>query len=226
MKQPLLDLFDYKPTFNNFMPMKNEIISASLQSFSSQFTHIIGEPLSGKTHLLKSWVNLAHMQSKTSIYLDYQEFKTNTENSNNLYNIADNNRFIAIDNIDLLDDNQQILLFDLFNYIKLNAKNNYLLTSSKINLEHCKVREDLKTRIQSGLNLNLKALDDNNLLQALEIYIRKEGIKISHTELNYLMNHFERNIGHLINAIHKISSIALIKKRNITIPLIKEAFLY
>ncbi len=226
MQQPLLDLFDYKPTFDNFMPTNNEIIVASLQSFSSQFTHIIGTSLSGKTHLLKAWVNLAHTQSKTSIYLDYNALSTNKKTSLNLQNIVDSYRFIAIDNIDLLSNKQQVLLFDLFNYIKLNDKNNYLLTSSKLNLESSKLRDDLKTRLLSGLNLNLKALNDECLLQALEIYINKEGIKISSIELNYLVNHFARNIGLLINAIHKISNIALIKKRNITIPLIKEAISY
>ena len=54
--QQLLDLFNQNYDFNSFIASGNEITVANLQSFTNQFTHIYGEHLTGKTHLLKSWV--------------------------------------------------------------------------------------------------------------------------------------------------------------------------
>lgn len=220
MQIQLLDLFEQKASFDNFIAINNEIVVAPLQNFSSQFTHIVGTNLSGKTHLLKAWTNLAISNNETSIYLDVTNLDKNTIL---LRNLITHYKFIALDNIDNLDIAYQIELFDLFNSIKLNNLNNFLLTSSKNNLENnLTMREDLKTRILSGLNLYLKALSEDELTQLLDIHAKKEGIKINTTELAYLVNHYTRNTGTLIQALQKIANSALLQNRNITIPLIKE----
>lgn len=216
--QQLLDLFNQHYDFNSFIASGNEITVANLQSFTNQFTHIYGEHLTGKTHLLKSWVNLASSRHQNAIYLDARELINEQLSGINL----DELRFIAIDNIDTLDEDQQIELFDLFNHIKLNNRDNYLLTSSTINLNNSKIRIDLKTRIYSGLVFGLKNLNESELLSALTIYSNREGIKIGEAELKYLLHHYTRNLGKLIQLILKISNAALALKKTITIPLIKQ----
>lgn len=219
MKPQLLDLLTISPSFDNYISINNEIINCSLQQFSSQFTHIIGASLSGKTHLLKAWVQLAIEQNKAAVYLDGEHLGPGYS----LRSLANAYSFIALDNIDKLDNERQIELFDLFNSIKLNNLNNCLLTSSHIHLEQApNMRQDLKTRILSGLNLSLRGLNDQELLYALAIYTNKAGIKITPAELKYLVNHYTRNIGMLINAIHKIANTAVLENRHITIPLIKQ----
>ena len=136
MQPQLLDLFGSNPTFSNFIPLNNQKIINLLSSYNSQFSHIIGASHSGKTHLLKAWI---HSAPSTAIFID-NALETN------LREIVDNYKYIAIDNIEYLDDNKQIELFDLFNQIKLNNLNNQLLTSSRKQLS-TKIREDLKTRI-------------------------------------------------------------------------------
>ena len=85
--------------------------------------------------------------------------------SEQLNNInLDEYRFIAVDNIDTLNEDQQIELFDLFNHIKLNNRDNYLLTSSTLNLNNAEIRIDLKTRIYSGLVFGLKISMNQNCL--------------------------------------------------------------
>jgi DnaA family protein len=211
MQPQLLDLFDSKPTFNSFIPLSNHKVVTLLSSYSSQFTHIVGAPQSGKTHLLTAWVNSA---PDVALFID-------NPLQINLREIVHNYQYIAIDNIQNLDDNKQIELFDLFNQIKLNNLNNQLLTSSSMHLD-TKIREDLKTRILSGINLPLKALSDNELMDAVDIFTAKEGITLDVTEKSYLINHYTRNLGVLIKTIHKITEAAIIEKRNITIPFIKQ----
>ncbi len=214
--QLLLDLFNREFEFTNFIASGNEICVANVQNFSSQYTHIFGVHLTGKTHLLKSWVNLANHKYGNAIYFCARSYLANLSDLNlDLY------RFIACDNIDLLNEAQQIELFDLFNHIKLNNRDNFLLTSSTQTLHNSKIRQDLKTRLQSGLVFALKNLNDDELLNALNIFINREGIKVAESELKYLVHHYTRNLGQLINLINKVSNQALSTKKQITIPLIK-----
>lgn len=217
-KQPLLDLFDQEYEFSTFITTNNEVVVANLQDFSTQFTHIYGEHLSGKTHLLKAWVNLANRRYNAGIYLT----------SDDLINISVHDidlntyRFIAIDDIDQSNDNQQIAIFDLFNLIKLNGLDNYLLTSSRVNLNHANLRIDLKTRIHSGVVFGLKNLSEESLIAALTIYTRREGIKFGEPEIKFLLTHYDRNLGQLLQLINQISLFATSNKKPITVHLIKQ----
>lgn len=224
MEQQLLDLFDTQPTFENYITLGNEFVYNALTEQKHQYIHIIGNTLHGKTHLLKAWVHKTQSASgrnaeKSAIYIDAQH----KCDENHLRQLSDNYQFIAIDNIEMFDDINQIAMFDLFNSIKLNNLNNMLLTSSKTSLEHnLHLRDDLKTRILSGLTLHLKAPNDEDLLCILQAYTINEGINIAEPELNYLINHYTRNIGILIDTIRKIVNTALLENRHITIPLIKQ----
>ncbi len=211
MQPQLLDLFGSNPTFTNFIPLNNQKIVNLLSNYTSQFIHIIGASHSGKTHLLKSWVQSA---PGTAIFID-------NPLEINLRETVSNYKYIAIDNIESLDDDKQIELFDLFNQIKLNNLTNQLLTSSRIQLS-INIRDDLKTRILSGINLNLKALNDDELIDAIGIFTKEEGINLANSEKAYLINHYTRNIGVLITTIHKITNSAVEQQRNITIPFIKQ----
>ncbi|MCC2644889.1 MAG: hypothetical protein K0R94_667, partial [Burkholderiales bacterium] len=77
-------------------------------------------------------------------------------------------------------------------------------------------------RLKSGLVLNLKMLDDDEILKALGHIAGAEGIGITDEGLNFLINHYNRNIGQLVIAMRNIADTAVLEKRNITIPLIKK----
>lgn len=218
LAQQLLDLFNREYEFSSFIGAGNEISVANLESFSSQYTHIYGEHLTGKTHLLKAWVNHANHTSKNAIYIDANELKQQFIAELNLEQF----HFIAIDNIDRLNNERQIELFDLFNHIKLNNRNNHLLTSSTINLNFSTLRDDLKTRIHSGLIFALKQMNELELIDALNTYTIQEGIKFKRQELEYVLKHYTRNLGKLIQLINQLSKSALRQKKEITIPFIKQ----
>lgn len=217
MQAQLLDLFTKSSTFENFIPLKNEASFTALKDFSHQFTHLTGGHLSGKTHLLQAWVRLAQSHNKNAIYIE-----ASSDDSVNFRDISNKFDYVAIDNIERLNGLQQILLFDLFNAIKLNNLEVFLLTSSKNSLDKITtLRDDLKTRLMSGLTIDLKALNDDEIKDAINIYINQQGIKLGLLEINFLINHCRRNIGLLITTIHKIADHAVLENRNITIPFIK-----
>lgn len=213
MQSQLLDLFSYPQTFETFIPLGNEMLCECLTSNDNQFIHIIGSNSSGKTHLLKAWVD--HHQD--SIYLDHFS-------QEQIPGLIQGYKHIAIDDVDKLDLDTQIAVFNLFNQIKLANLNIRLLTSSHNNLDVIKTfREDLRTRLLSGIKLHLKALDDEHLLEAIETYCKTHGIKLPNAESKFILSRYPRNLGVLIQAIDKVSNHALLYHKNITIPLIKQA---
>ena len=219
MQQELLDLFENEPQFNNFIKLGNEAVYEALFNQTQQYINIIGNNLHGKTHLLKAWVNYKlSLKKNSAIYID---LANNKYYVNSLRNLADKYQFIAIDDVDILTDKQQIAIFDLFNNIKLNNLSTSLLTSSS-DATYSKLREDLKTRLLSGLTISLKSSNDEDLIKILQIYNLSEGINISDIELKYLISHYTRNIGVLINTIKLLAKKALLENRNITIPFIKQ----
>ncbi|MFN8770260.1 MAG: HdaA/DnaA family protein [Neisseriaceae bacterium] len=219
MKAQLLDLFTNEPSLDNFITVNNQIIIDALKNNENQFIHIVGVKSSGKTHLLKAWVNGANANHKSAIYIDANLQESEQE----LRQLATYYQYIAIDNVEALNEHYQIELFDLFNSIKLNNRNNLLLTSSAINLENNQnIRADLKTRILSGLTLQLKMPSDEEIIETLQNFKLNQGISIDDSELSYMITHYTRNIGILINTINKIAEFAVLEKRNITIPLIKQ----
>lgn len=217
MQVQLLNLFEEEISFGNFIGLKNEELITLLKDSNIGFIHLVGAPLSGKTHLLKAWVNYALNNNYTSVYFNDQNF-----NIADIKSVVSEFNYIAIDNIDQLTILQQENLFDLFNEIKLNDLPNRLLTSSTLGFEEFPLRVDLKTRLLSGINLTIKALNDQELIEAVLIYANQFGIKIGILELEYLINHYQRNIGSLINSLNLLSEAALKRRRHITIPLIKD----
>jgi DnaA family protein len=214
METQILDLFETKPSFDNFIHINNEHIINLLTSYSHQFVNIIGTKYSGKTHLLKAW---CYQTGPAAIYFN----STNIDNFTT--DLITKYTHIAIDNIDCLNDEHQIQLFNLFNNIKLQKLNNQVLTSSSSALEKLPhLREEFKTRFLSGINLTLKAPNDDELKNAIIFFLSKESITMGENECNYLITHYTRNIGLLIQSIRKIADIAVTQNRNITIPLIKE----
>ncbi len=218
MDTQLLNLFIERYTFENYIKIRNETVVAILQDVNAQFIHLTAIRYLGKTHLLNAWINNAHKQHKSAIYINI-----NNPTHQNLQQLTDKFSYIAIDNIDNADFNTQEQLFNLFNRIKLNNLHNKLLTSSTVTLDKLyNYRHDLITRLLSGINLNIKALTDDELLEAINLYLLSEGIKIELHVQKYLINHLPRNIGRILQLINQASHKALLEKRTITTQLIKE----
>lgn len=219
LKQALLDLFKQECEFDNFIQFNNQLAFTSLSTLTNQFTHLFGEHNVGKTHLLKAWVNLANRKYNSAIYLMADELT-----SFSIYDIdLDTYKFIAIDDIDNIDNDIQDALFKLFNRIKLTNGDTHLLTSSSSNLNQVSIRDDLKTRIHSGVVFQIRPLSDDMLMNALISYTNKIGLVINASELGYLINHTNRNLGEIIDLLNKISHYAVTHKKNISIHTIKQA---
>ena len=114
----------------------------------------------------------------------------------------------------------ELNLFNLYNSTKLNGIKLVLNESSSINKKI--LLPDLKSRINSNFEIVIPRLTDNDKKNIIEIELGKRGININNKCLNFIMNHSSRNHESLQNLVNKLDLLTMERKKNITIPLIKE----
>ena len=82
--------------------------------------------------------------------------------------------------------------------------------------------KDLQSRISSISAMSFAELDDEEKRILMELIFNKRGISIDNSVLSYALERSSRNLENIINLVQKIDEYSLSKKRNITVPLLKE----
>mgnify|MGYP005744134509 CR=1 FL=1 len=70
--------------------------------------------------------------------------------------------------------------------------------------------------------MSFAELDDEEKRILMELIFNKRGISIDNSVLSYALERSSRNLENIINLVQKIDEYSLSKKRNITVPLLKE----
>jgi DnaA-homolog protein len=209
MRQLILDLLpESPPTLDNFVPAGNAETLAALTGWLAN-THadtsfcLWGELGSGCTHLsLASGLEYIDAALQPNL------------------NALPDSRFIAIDHVDQLSADGQGALFNLFN--RLKASGGRLLTASPCAPAHLAVREDLRTRLGSGLIYRLLPLSDADKAEALAAQAQERALKLDATLVDYLMRHAPRDMRTLSGLIVALDRYTLEHKRPVTLPLLRD----
>lgn len=122
--------------------------------------------------------------------------------------------------VDSLDGAAQIALFNVFNTQKLAGGK--LLVSSLQPPVALTLREDLRTRLGSGLVYRLHALSDDEKRAALSERAASLGLKLSDEMLDYLFRHGQRDMGSLVALIDALDRFTLRHKRPLTLPILRQ----
>ena len=166
--------------------------------------YLYGPNKSGKTHLGLIW-------KKKFDALIY---------NNNLDEIINYKRNIFIDDIfkNIIEED----IFHLINHCNLNKLN--LLVTSSISLnEYIFQFKDLSSRLKTFINITIDLPDDELLMNLiLKLFTDKQIIIKNPEIINYILRRVDRSYEKIFLFIEKIDKFSLIKKRQLTIPLIKE----
>jgi len=210
-------------SFNNFEKYHPDefIVSASnalayntLQNWQNsfgvnpyKFTLLIkGASSSGKTYLTKIWQNLTNAYVIKDIFFDDEI-------------LARHNAFIIED----IENWQETVLFHLFNLI--NEKQKYLLLTST-NKSKDFTLPDLSSRIKSVLSIILNPPDDELIKILIFKHFSTSSVTISQIVIDFLLVNLPREYNKILEILEDINNFALISKRKITIPLVKEVLSY
>ncbi|MBS57084.1 MAG: hypothetical protein CMP16_04345 [Rickettsiales bacterium] len=174
-----------------------------LENFD-QNIFLFGPKKSGKSFLINLWKNI----NNAVVY------------KNNFSEIIKSKYNIAID--DALTSIDQEKLFHIINHCKLYNLKIYLTSSIDLNNNNFKIK-DLRSRLRSFYYLNIKIPDDEMCKMFMTKLFSKKQIVIKNKEIfDYIFNRVNRTYFDIYLFIEKIDKLSLEKKRQLTIPLIRE----
>jgi len=179
--------------------------------------YVWGPSGSGKSHLLMAMqkfyaaLELPHLYL-TSQHHDWQFADIQTGPNCSAY---------FIDDVESLNSSEVNQLFKLLVDHK-NAPEKLIFVSGSKSSHHLKIREDISSRLSSGLNFELSFLTDAEKIFALQELIKARGLNIAPDLPHWLLTHFYRDLPSLISIIEAVDHYSLQTKRPITLPLLKE----
>ncbi len=196
MKQLLLDIQPPAlPSFENFVIGRNaEAVNSLIQALSpnpqQRFIYLWGEHGSGKTHLIEAC-------KSTGITL-----------------------LICADDVDKLNDEEQISLFNIYN--QLRAEGGVLIATGSAAPTQMGLRDDLATRLAWGLVYQLHPLTDEEKAMALKNHALERGMKLPDEVLDYCLRYLRRDMLSLMATINALDEWSLTYKRPVTLPLLRQ----
>ena len=209
MHQLILDLLpESAPTLDNFVAGGNAETVAALTGWlagahSETSFCLWGEAGSGRSHLLLA-------SGFTSIDALLDPALSNATSAEQM----------AVDHVEALNETGQIALFNHFNRLKMAG--GQLLTAADRPPAHLALREDLRTRLGSGLIYRLLPLSDAEKASALAAQARERALKLTPESIDYLMRHAPRDMRTLSAFIGALDRYTLEHKRAVTLALLRE----
>ncbi len=211
MKQLLLEIAPpAQPTFGNFVAGANRELVHRLRAVAAgqageRVIYLWGDSGSGKQHLLNA---LAHAAARPVVRAGTE---TVPEEAREM--------IVTLSRVHLLDAGQQVRLFNLIN----NLDRAVLVATGPCAPAQLAVREDLATRLGSGLVYQVHALSDAAKREALAAHAQARGFALSEEIAAYLLRHARRDMPSLIAILDSIDRYSLETGRPVTLPLLKDA---
>ena len=201
--------FNYKFNDNNdnelnfFVNQTNFYAFNALINNDTKFSFLYGPKKSGKSYLSKIW-----LKKNNAI-----KYKNNYEVVLNLH------ANILIDNLIFYDQEK---IFHIVNNCILNNSKILITSDIKINSIDFKFN-DLSSRLKTFSNLEIDQPNDEMLLAILtKLLIDKQFIINSNQIFEYILRRVDRSYQGINEIVKKLDKLSLEKKRQLTIPLIKE----
>lgn len=132
-----------------------------------------------------------------------------------------NPRLVAADDVESLEPAAQQALF-----IAINAARDgqaAVLAAGSAPPAGLAMREDLRTRLGSGLVYQLKPLSDADKALHLRAEAHRRGLRLTDEVVWYLLHHLPRDVASLNAVLDLLDRHSLARQRPVTLPLIREA---
>lgn len=200
MKQLLLNIQPVPaPTLENFVPGRNaEVLHSLLLAATGRsevrFLYLWGSGGSGKSHLLTAAATLAQRHGI---------------------------ELVVADDVQHLDDDGQIALFDTFNRLR-DAGRGGLIAAGDAAPTQMGLRDDLATRLAWGLVYQLHPLTDEEKAAALRTHAAERGIRLPDDVVAYCLRYLRRDLRTLMATLEALDTWSLTTKKPVTLPLLRK----
>ncbi len=122
---------------------------------------------------------------------------------------------------EILSDDLELFLFNLFNMCLIDDKKMIISSESSINELDIKL-EDLKSRLNTIVPNEFPHSVDDEKRELIQLELSLRGLVIKKRELDYIFHHHSRDLDNLLTLADKLDRLSLEKKKSISINLIKD----
>ncbi len=206
--------FDYDKNFksdNFYLSKSNKHVFDFLNmwpKWEKNFVNVIGEKLSGKTHLINIF-----LQKNKGIKLEGKSLRNEDLKKIKIY------ENIVIEN--LSSDTDEKILYSLFNLVEQDNKF-IIVTSLKPIVNFTFDLKDLKSRTKNFILLNIEKPDDELIFAIILKNLSDRQISLDDKFIEFIIKRIERSYSKIYDFIYKIDQLSLKKKRSINFKIIKE----
>lgn len=240
MQQLALDIgLAPEPSFERYLSSGNEAALQALQDgvtncvrLASLSAHAIAPALApipiylwgnagtGKTHLLKSVAMALQSRGLSSGWLQPRIHAGRP----NAREFSPDWSAVLIDDIHLLNKAEQQRAFNWFINAAYPSDGQpcWVIATGNVPPVDLPMRDDLRSRLGSGLSFKLHPLSDMKRQQVLQRQARERGLHLSDDVAQYLLGRFARDLSSLSELLARLDVHALRTQRAITIPLLRE----
>ena len=202
------------PRFDNFVVGDNSEVAARLQALvagaesSARAVVLWGGRSVGKSHLLAA---VAADSTPSSLLLHAaSRFPADPFVSA---------RILCVDDADQLTIEQQAWLFTAFNHVAQSG--GVTIATGQTPPGRWPLRDDIRTRMGSGLAFELLPIPQDDLPAALSSYASGRGFDVGNEVLTFLLSHHQRDIASLCQTLAGADRLSLALKRRVTVPLLR-----
>lgn len=221
MRQLVLDIGPATgPTLANFVAGPNAQVLQHLRLWSEPLgsagrrspvpTYLWGPHGSGKSHLLRSLCTALDQQGLPTGWMD-------SGGAAQDYNEAW--QAVFMDDVHLYSAAQQHQAFAWF--VQAQSQQCAVLAAGDVTPAALPLREDLRTRLGWGHVFGLDLLSEEQRRAVLRQAADTRGVFLGDEVMDYMLTHFSRDLGSLLELLAALDHYALQTKRAITIPLLK-----
>jgi DnaA family protein len=220
---PLAIGFREQRSFSNFVPGTNHEVLDALRSSASGhgdwLLYLWGEPGVGKSHLLQAaCCHAAHFERR-AVYLPMAQMP---QVPAELLSALDRLDLVCIDDVHRSGESAawERALLRLYN--RLRDTDRTLLVSANTPPAGLPiVLPDLHSRLGGGPVYQLRPLDDEAKLVALQDRARARGLSLSEEAARYLVRRARRDMDSLLEFLDRLDRASLAAQRKLTIPFIR-----
>ena len=207
--------------FESYWPAGNEPLVAFLMAIATTGDGpggwLWGAVASGKTHLLQA---VCERSGDRALFLPLRDF---VDAGCGILEGLASRQFICLDDVDVVagDADWELGLFNLYN--QLHDAGGVLVVAANATPRACDFSlADLASRFSRLPAFHVHALDEAELINALQLRARHRGLNLPVETANFLLARMKRDMASLYAMLDRLDTAALKAKRRLTVPFVKE----
>ncbi|MBL4827243.1 MAG: DnaA regulatory inactivator Hda [Spongiibacteraceae bacterium] len=210
-------------TFDNFYQADNSLLVDQLRcqlKEGERYIYLFGNQGSGRSHLLQAACSQANEMQLTSVYLPLEQLQQYSPQE--LFEGLEQLSLVCLDDLQYIVGNAdwEQQLFHLFNRLAQSGTRLLIAADSAVR-ELAVSLADLSSRLSWGSVYQLKMLNDEQRILALQFRAAHRGMEMNNEVAQFIVNRSQRDTGSLLAVLDLLDNASLKEQRRLTVPFVK-----